>query len=93
MLDGNWKLAFSYCMFPIQNIPVAIKLSLPAVCPEEPKGKEAFCTRHCALVEQQGIPTRLKDFLAFSGIESKALLCTLNRYCLPDKLIVHYVHM
>ena len=68
-IDGNWKLAFAHCMFPVQKSPVAIKLSLPNVCPEEPKGKNAFCTQHCTIVEEKGIPTNLKDFLSFSGVE------------------------
>lgn len=56
-------------MFPVHNSPVAIRLSLPNVCPEEPKPNKAFCARHCTIVEENGIPTKLKDFLAFSGVE------------------------
>lgn len=67
--DGNWKLTFAHCVFPVQNSAAAIKLSLPNVCPEEPKGNNAFCARHCTIVEGQGIPTKLKDFLAFSHVE------------------------
>lgn len=84
-IDGNWKLAFAHCMFPVHNSPVAIRLSLPNVCPEEPKPSKAFCARHCTIVEENGIPSKLKDFLAFSGVEGIMMLHTF----VPQSLF-HY---
>ena len=68
MLDGNWKLAFSHCMFAVESTVDNLKLSYPNVCPEEPQGVMAFCSKHCQVAEERGIPTKLKDFLKFCGL-------------------------
>ena len=80
VLDGNWKLAFAHCMFPVQNVPVAIKLSLPNTCPREPKGNNAFCEEHCEVVRKLKIPTRLREFLAYSGVEGNCNIPIITHY-------------
>ena len=44
-------------------------LNLPDVCTESPAHGKAFCTSHCALLEEKapGVPIGLRDFLKYSG--------------------------
>lgn len=65
-VDGNWKLTFPHCMFPVKNtVPNIHGLSFPDICPEELNGKKAFCSKHCAVAEEYGYPTDIRGFIKF----------------------------
>ena len=65
-LDGNWKLGFVHCMYPvktsIQGFPL---LNYPDVCTDELVPGKAFCNWHCDLAHQRDIPSKLKEYLQF----------------------------
>ncbi len=43
-LDGNWKLIFPHCLFPVKaTLPGLPTLNMPNVCTEQLKPKSAFC--------------------------------------------------
>ena len=65
-VDGNWKLTFPHCMFPVANVvPNFRELSFPAICPEELLGNKAFCSDHCTVAEKHGCPTNIRSFVKF----------------------------
>ena len=73
VLDGNWKLCYSHCMYPV---PVTIsgyekEINYPAVCPRNPKYGLAFCDQHFSVVERKGVPTKLKPFLEYCNKKNK----------------------
>lgn len=67
VMDGNWKLCYAHCMFPVDvKIPGYEKeINYPKICPLSPKYKSAFCPRHHDIVEKTAIPTELKHFVLF----------------------------
>ena len=46
-IDGNWKLCFTHCIYPVEvNIP-GIAVNFPDICSKEPiNSKSAFCKEH-----------------------------------------------
>ena len=65
-VDGNWKLTFPHCMYPVANtVPNFRSLSFPAICPEELLGNKAFCANHCTVAEEHGYPTDIRSFVKF----------------------------
>ena len=63
-VDGNWKLTFPHCMFPVTNtVPNFRGLSFPGICPEELYGNKAFCSDHCKVAEKHGCPTNIRSFV------------------------------
>ena len=93
--DGNWKLGFTHCMYPVTSKLEGFQ-QLRDVCTDEPKYGKAFCEHHCAVAAKNSIPCDLKECLKF-----KAGICkrnTKNKYKLspgsfvqPDSLsISHY---
>ena len=66
--DGNWKLGFTHCMYPIKTTVKGMpRLNFPDVCTDEPVFGQAFCKHHCTTAESKGIPTDLKKYLQFLG--------------------------
>lgn len=65
VMDGNWKLCYVHCMFPVDvKIPGYEKeINYPNICPLTPKHQSAFCPRHHNIVENKDIPTNVKQFL------------------------------
>ena len=64
-MDGNWKLRFPHCMFPVKAEVCGIEnINYPSVCTEQPSNpRSAFCDRHCEEAKKKGIPTGLRDFV------------------------------
>ena len=72
-IDGNWKLCFPHCMFPVVcKVPNLPLLKFPSVCTSQPKSKSAFCVAHYSKAEQLGYPTDVKGFLRFCGAQKTA---------------------
>ncbi len=67
-IDGNWKLTFPVCTFPVRATQPGMRgLNAPDVCPEQPCGNAAFCTEHLVLAQQRGYPSTIKEFLRYCG--------------------------
>ncbi|XP_078366040.1 uncharacterized protein LOC144650252 [Oculina patagonica] len=64
-MDGNWKLRFSHCMFPVKAEVCGIPtLNYPNVCTEQPcNPQSALCERHSEIAKAKGIPTGQRDFI------------------------------
>lgn len=76
VLDGNWKLSYAHCMFPV---PVTLpgyegEINYPNVCPRNPEYQSAFCDRHTSVVKQKGIPTELRKFFIHCKNQKKGKL-------------------
>lgn len=72
--DGNWKLGFTHCMYPVTTkLEGFQQLKYPDVCTDEPKYGKAFCEHHCAVAAKNSIPCDLKEYLKF-----KAGICKLR---------------
>ena len=68
-VDGNWKICFPHCMFPVKaTVPGFKGITFPDVCPEQPKGNCVFCPAHLRVAEERQYPTDLKGFLKFCNI-------------------------
>lgn len=66
VLDGIWKLAFPHCMLKVTNTVNKIPLlHYPDVCPQQPKPHHAFCSEHCSVATELGIPTVTQQFLKY----------------------------
>ena len=58
-VDGNWKLAFPICMFPVKtSVPGLAGVNYPDVCTSQPVGSRAFCAHHLHVAQERGYPTR-----------------------------------
>ena len=67
-MDGNWKLSFPHCMFPVSSsLPLLCTTNYPGVCPNQPEGKSAFCSDHLSIASERGYPTTIKDFAKYCG--------------------------
>ena len=68
-MDGNWKLTFPHCMFPIQTIvPGLSGVNYPDVCQNQPMtSKHAFCKVHYEVAIEKKIPTDIKGFVQYCG--------------------------
>jgi len=72
-VDGNWKLTFPVCMFPIRDTqPGMHGLNAPNVCPDQPSGNAILCKEHLALAQQRGYPITVKAFLCYCGAQKTA---------------------
>lgn len=70
-VDGNWKLTFPHCMFPVcAGIPGLPTLNFPDVCTEQLMPKSAFCIQHTKVAEARGYPTSIREFLKHCGIHT-----------------------
>ena len=61
-VDGNWKLTFPHCMFPVKSKLQLAGINFADVCPSEPCGMQAFCEQHKSLAENRGYPTSVSGF-------------------------------
>ena len=50
----------------------------------------AFCSKHCQVAEERGIPTKLKDFLKFCGLRGER--CYTDGGCACQTLYI-YIYM
>ncbi len=66
-MDGNWKLCFPHCMFPVTSSVPNMKVRFPNVCPEQLKPKSAFCVEHYPKAQALGYPTDVKGFISYCG--------------------------
>ena len=65
-LDGNWKLGFTHCMYPVKTTVEGFpQLNFPDVCTNEPQPSKAFCLQHCQLATEKNVPTSLRDYLQY----------------------------
>ena len=73
--DGNWKLNYPICMYQAPKDVSGFdgKLNYISSCSNGPLPGKAFCLHHCAVVEKEGIPTGLREFLQFCGISHKGV--------------------
>ena len=70
-LDGNWKLTFPHCMYPVKTQLLELpKLNFPDVCTEQLSPGLAFCEQHSQLAAVKGYPTKIRDFLKFCGVSA-----------------------
>ena len=82
-MDGNWKLCFPYCMFPVSSsVPNLPNVWFPNVCPEPLKPKSAFCIEHYSKAQTLGYPTDVKGFLSYCGAAKTAGISLL--FCFED---------
>ena len=77
-MDGNWKLCFTHCMFPVTAGVMGLPtLNIPNVCPRQLKSGSAFCDHHYRVAQELNYPTDIRGFLSFCGAtESSKLICT-----------------
>lgn len=85
VMDGNWKLCYSHCMFPTE-----VKISgfekdvnYPNVCPMSPIYNSAFCEVHNAIMKKKQIPTRIKDFLLYCKDKKQGICMGQHRLLSP----------
>lgn len=70
-IDGNWKLTFPHCMFPVTaRLPGIPSLNFPDVCTEQLMPKSAFCPNHTEMAAAKGYPTNIKEFLKYCGVNN-----------------------
>ena len=70
-IDGNWKLSFPVCKYPVKTVVSGIPhLNYPDVCVNQPVPHHAFCAEHCDAAAKEGIPTKLQDYISSEGIVS-----------------------
>ena len=68
-IDGNWKLSFPVCKYPVKTVVSGIPhLNYPDVCVNQPVPHHAFCAEHCDAAAKKGIPTKLQDYISSEGI-------------------------
>ena len=68
-MDGNWKLCFTHCMFPVTaGVTELPTLNIPDICPRQLKSESAFCEQHHAVAQQLKYPTDIRGFLSFCGV-------------------------
>jgi len=72
-MDGNWKLTFPHCMYPLETIvPELPGVNYPDVCQCQPMtSKHAFCSVHHEVVVQKKIPTDICGFINYCGGNAK----------------------
>jgi hypothetical protein len=66
-IDGNWKINFPHCMYPVQvSVPALPLINMPDVCINQPLNSEiAFCCHHMEIAKTKGYPTKVRDFVKF----------------------------
>ena len=66
-IDGNWKLIFPHCMYPVKmKIPGLEGINTPDVCFNQPEASNTpFCSTHKRLAMQKQIPTDMKGFMKY----------------------------
>ena len=70
-VDGNWKLCFTHCMYPVKVTISGLSVNFPDVCTEEPiNSKSAFCHHHHEVATHHSYPTDVRGFLKFCGTSS-----------------------
>ena len=57
----------------------------PSVCTKEPVHRHAFCPDHCKIVEEQNVPTRLREFLKYAGVIEKGMY-RFMKFHIDDKI-------
>ena len=68
-MDGNWKLCFPYCMFPVSSSVLNL-----------PKPKSAFWIEHYSKAQTLGYPTDVKGFLSYCGAAKTAGISLLFHF-------------
>ena len=68
-MDGNWKLTFPQCMYPIETIiPGLAGINYPDVCQGLPiTSKHAFCNAHHEVATEKKVPTDVRGFIDYCG--------------------------
>ncbi|CAB3985930.1 Hypothetical predicted protein [Paramuricea clavata] len=70
--DGNWKLRYCHCMW---KVPVSLhefgQINNPNICPLSPKRGHAFCQLHCVRAAALGVPSELRQFYKYCGLNFK----------------------
>lgn len=70
-LKGLWKLSYPHCMWYQPNKNVDFGLDIPPVCTNQPKTSSAFCDHHSEVSENLGVPSSLRSFLKYCGVQGK----------------------
>ena len=72
-MDGNWKITFPHCMYPVEfTLPGLPGISYPDVCQGQPLStKQAFCRLHQDLAQQKNIPTDVRGFIKYCKGEAE----------------------
>ena len=78
-IDGNWKLNFPHCMYPVQvSVPALPLINMPDVCTNQPMNSEnAFCCHHVEVAKTKGYPVKVRDFVKFCSSKSNILYYTM----------------
>ena len=68
-MDGNWKLTFPHCMYPIETIiPGLAGINYPDACQGQPiTSKQAFCNVHHEVATEKKVPTDVRGFIDYCG--------------------------
>ena len=82
-MDGNWKLTFPHCMFPVKAQVSLPLVNFPSVCPNQPQGNTAFCSDHLELAQSLHYPTDIKGFVTYCGAKSAPTGKNKVRVCTP----------
>lgn len=82
-MDGNWKLTFPHCMYPVETVvPGLPGVNYPDVCQGQPiSSKHAFCSQHHEVAIKAEVPTDIHGFIHYCGGQAK--IGTLTYRCLP----------
>ena len=85
-MDGNWKLTFPHCMYPIETtVPGLPGINYPDVCENQPvSSKHAFCSMHHKVATEKKVPTDIQGFIRYCGGKAK-----LGIYFDINKLITY----
>ena len=53
--DGNWKLCYAHCMFPVAVTIEGYEkeINYPKICPRNPEHQSEFCHTHCSVVKKK----------------------------------------
>ncbi len=76
-VDGNWKLTFPHCMFPVKSFFQFSGLNYADVCPD---GNSVFCFQHLSLAKTYGYPTKIIEFVNFCKAKNSNFY-SLFSYC------------
>ena len=68
-IDGNWKLTFPHCMYPVETaIPGLPDINYPDVCRSQPiTSKHAFCDMHHEIAIKNKVPIDIRGFIHYCG--------------------------
>lgn len=72
-VDGLWKLVYPVCMYRVPKEVTGFSGQLKYVdaCPGQPMHGKAFCEKHCRVAAEKEIPSGLRDFLRYCGVNKE----------------------